>query len=248
MSTVLPCTTCGGRGPASGDPCPDCGVARKKLNLALLTPEQVDNFVTASGRLGIPPEYIGLEWNPETFWTTQGEPQGGREGSSLESFVNALYRIHSIFAEGKVPGGSAMVFAPSGFSKATWAFSCMALAQKHGYSVAPFFDTAEANRILTVTSQVPNFSYYGKLTMEDYITKDVLFVGVAKSYLGLHSAPVILDLLSKRSRKGLPTFITSSLGFNQLASADPYGNFVRLKDIKGGENKLKVPMIVSYKI
>lgn len=241
------CTACGRRGPAKGDdPCPKCGRYRKGLNLTAMNPVEVEHFVEKSGRLGIPPEYIGSPWSPALFWASHGEVSD-IEKAKLTNFMDKLKDIHDGFAAGELPKKSVMVIAPSNYSKVTWAYSCMQLALKHGRSVAPLLDTAEANRILTVMSQVPKFKMYGSITVEDYLTKEILFVTVAKSYLHTQAYQVILDLLSKRSRKGLATFIISSYSIEQMSSEDWNGEFKRILDFRVGENKLKVPQIITYK-
>lgn len=225
-------------------PCPDCGRQYKKENEVDLNQlvKTDTKFLNTIKSLEIPKEYLGITWSRETLDKDKEEDKSLR---IYQGFAQQLERVHDIFESGLIPPKSALVIAPIGYSKVTWAYSCMQQAVAHGFSVAPLLDTVELKRLFVLSSEKPNFKMFG-LTYEDYIEKDICFVAVTKSeYVG-HSWQTILDILDKRSRKGLPTFIISRYGVDAISKWDYDGQFKVLLEQGGLRNSLKYPAIISY--
>lgn len=224
-------------------PCPECGNIYGKQEVNLTTLIRDDKvFLDTIKSLDIPKEYANNIWTKDVLEKDKSEDKGLR---NFQAFTEQLERIHNIFAQGLIPSKSALIIAPISYSKVTWAYSCMQYAVQHELSVAPMLDTVELKRLFLLSSEKPNFKMFG-LTYEDYIEKDICFVTVTKSdYVG-NSWQTILDILDKRSRKGLPTFIISRYGVDAISRWDYDGQFKTLLEQGGTRNFLKYPAIISY--
>jgi hypothetical protein len=251
MSTVLEdwCFDCGNEGPSEEDKvCPGCKREYAGLGLEHKPEEFLTGFIEKSNKLGIPSHYVGNEWSRDMFAATYGIPQEARENEThpLMVYLQKLHNIHEVFKRGELPPASAMILADVGTSKATWVHSCMSHALANGYTVAPYFDTVEVNRVLNVNAQINKIHTYKGLTAEDYISRDVLFMCVTKGQHRKDAWSIIMDVLSKRSRKGLGSIITSSFGFHTLHMNDNTGTFHRLSKVGGKEDPMKFPQLISY--
>lgn len=240
------CFRCGGKFDERyvNEPCPECNRQYKvdnEFNLEVLV-KQDNKFLNTIKNLEIPKEYHGITWDRTVLDNDKSEDKSIR---AYKGFVEQLDRVHRMFENGLIPPKSALVIAPIGYSKVTWAYSCMQQAVASGFSVAPLLDTVELKRLFILSSDKPNFKMFG-LTYEDYIEKDICFVTVTKSeYVG-NSWQTILDILDKRSRKGLPTFIISRYGVDAISKWDYDGQFKVLLEQGGFRNSLKYPAIISY--
>ena len=243
------CFTCGNYGFPDRE-CPECGRRPKSLNLSKLEPEDIEQFSREVKSVKIPEPYVGNEWSSIKFWRNHSDKLGSEgkpKDKLLEHFVNTLEKVHNIFASGEVPKKSAIVVAPSTYSKLTWAFSCMQHAIKSKRTVAPFLDTLEAHRLVVLSSQDPKYKLYGSIDYDSYITSEVLFLTVTKTEYRKHAYSLIQDIFDKRTRLGLSTFVVSRYSIEELARWDRSGNFIKIKEESPDENNMKTPVILTYK-
>lgn len=237
------CRDCGNYG-FPDRKCETCGYERNKLNLQTMEAQELTEFVDKLDRLDIPSEYQGNEWSTTTFWRNNSH----RKNELLEKFIGKLEQLHTIFASGKLPARGCIIIAPSTYSKITWAFSCMSHAIKAGYTVAPLLDTLEANRFILKSVKDLNYKLYGKMDIDEYIMSDLLFLTVTKTTERRSAFSVIREITSRRSRKGLLTFVLSEFGLEELSYWDKTGAFVRTNtEIFFNEDRKKIPAIISYR-
>lgn len=94
--------------------------------------------------------------------------------------MDQLEKINNIFVEKLLPQKSAFIIAPAGYSKMTFAYSCMQRALDAGFSVAPLLDTVELKRVLVLASENVHYKIDGRISYDDYIMADICFVtGIA---------------------------------------------------------------------
>lgn len=224
--------------------CPECGAQYREdalvdiQNLA----EESTEFITSAKKLDIPAHYFGLTWSKGVLEKDKG---GDKLLKPFQDYVQQLCRVHDIFERGDIPNKSALIIAPMTYSKVTWAYSCMQCAIAHGHSVTPLLDTVELKRFFVISAEKPNYKMMG-MTYEEYIEKDICFLTVTKSEYVSNSWQTIIDILDKRSRKGLPTFIISRYGIEAISKWDMDGQFIALFEQGGHRNPLKYPTLVSY--
>lgn len=239
------CFTCGGEYHPDylDNPCPECGRIYGKISLE----EKKDDkeFITKAKNLDIPGEYIGVKWSKEILLKNKSEEASNR---NFIRFVDQLDKVQTLFDVGRIPAKSAMIIAPSGYSKVTWAYSCMQLALEHGFSVAPILDTIELKRLLILASENPKYKLYKTVDYDDYILSDICFVTVTKTDFCLDAWRVILEIIDRRSRKGLPTFIISRFDIETISKRDYEGHFKSFVDYNGNQNSLKYPAIIKYDV
>jgi len=232
------CGTCAGIG-ISGEKCPECGKSR--YHSTAEKRQDISKIVEEAKVCRIPHEYLGVNWSPDVFWVAYGSLKGDRLKSH---FVTQLDSIHAVFSSGRLPTRSALFFAPSHHSKVTWAYSCMQHALKARYSCAPVLDTLEIKRLLVLAGESPNKQVSG-VDYETYIESDVCFFTVTKTEYRRGAFTVIMELLDKRSRRGLTTFGLSRYTLAELASWDRSGEFKKFSGQWPAVNPLKVPTIIS---
>ena len=75
---------------------------------------------------------------------------------------------------------------------------------------------------------------------------DVCFITVTKTEYRYDSYSTILEIIDRRSRKGLSTFVISRFDLKQLARRDYDKHFLAIRDYNGHDNDLKFPVIVQY--
>lgn len=247
MSTVKKtCRKCGNYGPTdpSVPECPACGRKKKSLNLEVMPEEKVQELVDTSKTLGIPPQYIGNSWSKTVFWRNNSS----RRNKYLEEFVRKLDMLHDVFADGRLPPKGCMIIAPSTYSKVTWAYSCMNHALKNGFTVAPMLDTLEANRLVVLASQKDlRYKLYNTFDYDSYISADVLFLTVTKTEQRKAAHGVIREIIDKRSRQGLVTFVLSEYSVEEISAWDDSGMFRRMLDQFENENPKKVLATITYR-
>lgn len=226
--------------------CPECG--RKygtDINLAGKNEKEYNRIVGIAGAVKIPEHYIGNSWDKTYIKSTQYKYA---EDQLFDRFLGQLEKIHNLFVAGVIPGKSALIIAPPKFSKVTWAYSCMQACISHNIRVAPLLDTVEVKRLLIKGGENPDYKMFGYLTLENYITTDVVFISVTKSDYKFSASSTIIDILDKRSRKGLPTFIISRYGSHIIARDDVYKEFESILDDCDKTDDLKYPAVITYEI
>ena len=75
---------------------------------------------------------------------------------------------------------------------------------------------------------------------------DVCFITVTKTEYRYDSYSTILEIIDRRARKGLATFIISRFDLKQLARRDYNKQFLAIRDYNGRDNDLKYPAIIQY--
>ena len=207
------CFKCGGNGFVDKD-CPECGRAARVKSMNLEFREDADAFVTETGMRVIPDHYKGIVWSTEMLIGTK--PDKEKDYRFLD-FVKGLEKINSVFSKGVLSRQSAIIIAPAGYSKMTFAYSCMQRAIDNGFSVAPLLDTVEIKRLLTLAGDNPNYKVCKTMSYDDYIMSDVLFATVTKLAAREWAFEVIQELIDRRARKGLSTFIISRYDLAEIS-------------------------------
>jgi hypothetical protein len=249
MSEVIKhCYTCDNQG-FEDKVCPKCGREPLSLNLRVRTDKQLEEYIDHMRVVRVPEEYIGNEWSMEVFWrshTDKLDDRGRPRNKILQHYVEVLDDIHAIFAEGRIPKASGIIISPNTFAKKVWAFSCMQHAIDRNYSVAPMLDTLELNRLVVLGAQDLKYKLYGEIDYDTYMMCDVMFITVTKTEYRKSAYSVLQEVFDRRSRKGLRTFVLSEYSIEDISSWDRSGNFIKMKKSLEGENKVKIPAIISF--
>ena len=242
------CFTCGNKG-FLDKPCPECGREPRNVSLNLDKMENTGDFVKKLDSILIPSKYHGV-----FFFIYVLERENANKVAELNDlrtndllfnrYTAQLDKINSIFSEGLLPHKSAIIMAPAGYSKMTFAYSCMQRAVAAGFKVAPLLDTGELKRVLILASERVNYRINGSMSYEEYIEADVCFVTVTKMYTRADAYEVIEELFDRRSRKGLSTFIISRFSIEEMSKNDKHGDFQAIKRYCTDDNKY--PAIISY--
>lgn len=232
------CIVCGDRGTKEG--CPKCG--KKISNLNIPEPKK-EAFITKSRFHEIPDNYIGRIWSKDLLLSNNA----GRGGLRFANFVESLDKLHEKFIEGNIYGKSVFISAPSKTSKTVFAYSCMQHALKSGLTVAPLMDTLEAKTLLVNSAYKPEYKIHKFITYDDYITRDILFLAVTKTDYYTDAFTTCLDVMSRRSRMGLPTFIISKFSLKEISQDSVDNNISQLINVQSGEDPLKYPVILEYR-
>ena len=156
-----------------------------------------------------------------------------------------LTKIDGIFKEGGIPNKSVYIIAPPGYSKTVFAYSCMQHALANGYSVAPLIDTIELKRLLVLASEKLDYKLYGRFSYDDYMSSDVVFVTVTHTYYRYDAYSVLDELINRRARLGLATFVLSRYSLKTLYKWDKLGSLDSLKNSSSKDGR-KYPSVVAY--
>lgn len=234
---MVTCYKCGSQGIQGG--CPVCGMDIVK---ELKTEKQKEIFVNKTKYSMIPEEFVGTQWSKEILINAYPQKEQDR---LFHAFANKLERLHDMFVEGTIPGKSVIIISPSKFSKNILAYSCMQNALRHNFSVAPILDTLELKRLLVLSSENPTYKLYNRIDYDRYMNSDVMFITVTKTEYYREALSVIEEILSRRSRMGLTTFVISKFSLRDISINCSDNNYYNLIDNYG--NDLKYPVIMEYK-
>ena len=204
------CLRCGGEGLPGG--CPKCGLDSEKITAS--TDIEKSEIVKKARWSMVPQEYIGTVWSKQMLIDNHPEFS---TNLNFTNYANLLDKLHSRFVSGLVPQVSAYICAKGKMSKLTWAYSCMQFAIKTGLTVAPLLDTIELKRLMTLAGDNPDFKLYGRVRYDSYVTSDVCFITVTKLEKFREAFAVINELIARRSRLGLPTFVISRYSLKQIS-------------------------------
>ena len=225
------CFTCGGHG-FLDKTCSECGREPKKISFNLDKKDNVPELMKKVEGIEIPNYYHGISWSRGLLEHDHKDKlskkfgiEGGLDDLLFVKYCDQLEKIHSIYASGQIPHKSAIIIAPAGYSKITFAYSCMQHALNAGFTVAPLLDTVEVKRALLLASENVNYKINKRYSYDDYILSDVMFVTVTKLYARNEAYAIIEELFDRRSRKGLSTFFLSRFDLNELAKCDYSRNF-----------------------
>lgn len=232
------CYMCSNEGLEGG--CPSCG-KELIIGVRLDTKEVTSKDMT---ELRIPSFYKTNVWNTtelrESYIDLMDSP-------SFNMYVNQLYKCLEIIKSGALPTTSAIVSSPTGYSKTTWAYSCILEAFRHGYKVAPLIDTTQLKRIMIASSEgITKNSFHDGFHYSQYVSSDILFVCVTKGPEYVYAYEVITAILDIRSRLDKPTIIISDFSKRQLSALDDTKILDRLISAKGKINPYKYPAMFSF--
>ena len=234
--------------------CPECGHAPagsdSKLSQMSSFSQVKANTETTLVEEGsaeiVQPAYKGIFWNRRILENDNTEklPEkfdiAGRYNDRLfVRFLDQLTKIDGIFKEGGIPNKSVYIIAPPGYSKTVFAYSCMQHALANGYSVAPLIDTIELKRLLVLASEKLDYKLYGRFSYDDYMSSDVVFVTVTHTYYRYDAYSVLDELINRRARLGLATFILSRYSLKTLYKWDSLKN-------SSSKDGRKYPSVVAY--
>lgn len=246
------CFTCGGLG-FEDKVCPECGREPKTISLNLDRMVNTDELVKKFEGVDIPNNYHGIFWSKEQLEATHKDklptrynPDSAKPDDQLfVNYCSQLDKINRVFSDNRIPHKSAIIVAPAGYSKITFAYSCMQRALNAGFTVAPLLDTAEVKRALVLASENVHYKINKSITYDDYIMSDVMFVTVTKLYCRNEAYQIIEELFDRRSRKGLSTIFLSRYELAELSKSDYTGNFQAITlDSNDG---FKYPAIIQYR-
>lgn len=235
------CFVCGGNG-FSAKTCPSCGRKPNKSSLNFEFREDTEKFVQQINAFGIPDVYRGVVWDKDILLKNK---RNKANDYSFQRFVAQLDKINTMFSSGLLPGKSAIIIAPAGYSKTLFAYSCMQHAVDHDFTIAPMLDTVELKRLLVLAAENPTYKLYGKISYDDYIMSDVLFVTVTKLKQHEWAYETIQEILDRRSRKGLSTFVISRYNLAEMSRRD-YSNQFDALATATRDSTYKYPAVVLY--
>ena len=257
---LIYCFTCGNKG-LLDKVCPECGHAkmgfeRNKVelnnNVDIITARKDDTLLSDEPSYVIPSNYQGVFWNKRKLENDNTEklPErfdipGKANDRLFVRFLDQLTKIDNIFKLNGVPDKSIYIIAPPGYSKTIFAYSCMQYALASGYSVAPMIDTIELKRLLILSAEKLDYKLYGKISYDDYITKDVVFITVTHTYYRYDAYSVLEELIGRRARLGLSTFIISRYSLETLYKWDKFNTIDSLKESVSKDSR-KYPAVVMY--
>lgn len=236
------CFVCGNNGFLDKD-CPSCGKPARRKSFNLEDEKHASEFIEKVSITDIPERYMGVIWDSEILKESKSEKEND---FSFKSFVEQLEKINGVFAGGQVLAKSAIIIAPAGYSKMVFAYSCMQHAATAGFSVAPILDTVELKRFLTLAGDNPQYKLYNKLTYEDYIMSDVLFVTVTKLPAHEWAYQSVEEILDRRTRKGLSTFVISRFSLAEISKKD-YSNQFSAIALAMSADSMKYPAVIRYR-
>lgn len=231
------CLKCGGSGKPGG--CPLCGTDSNKLNIK---ESKKESFITSCLFRSIPENYIGRIWSKQIL--IDNHPERAKD-IRFHEYCDKLERLQAKFQSGELYSKAAFIQAPSKMSKSVFAYSCMQIALNNGFTVAPLIDTIELKILLSICASRPDYKLNKWITYDNYITSDIVFVTVTKTDMYAEAYTQIIELLSRRSRLGLPTFIVSKFSTKEIASKCVDSDYEKLYDYAGNENDLKYPVIIE---
>lgn len=230
------CYVCANKGFAD-KVCPSCGREPKKLSIIS---EESSQFLEKITKFGVPGVYRGNAWNADKL---RNYFPSEANNPIFNKYVERLERINQIFVKGLLTEFSAIIIAPAGYSKMTFAYSCMQRALDNDYTVAPFLDTVELKMFLSIIGDNPYYKLFGKISYEEYILSDVCFVTVTKLPSREWAYNSIQELLDRRTRKGLSTFIISRYNLSEISRKDASNEFSAMERVFSNDY-CKYPTII----
>lgn len=236
------CFECGDYGMDLPNGCPKCG-KKKENSIELDSFKQPEKFITKCQFNLIPDEYIGIKWDKNYLLVDHEDLENN---INFGRYLEQCQKFHEIFENGQIVNKSFYIYSPPSFGKDILAFSCMQFAQKVGRTVAPFLDTMDVKRLLVLGAENPKYKILGRIDYDSYLTSEVVFVTVTKTTYLKEAYTTILELLSKRSRLGLPTYIVSEYSIEDLSKDSPDFSRNKFLNVSVNVNSLKYPAVVGF--
>ena len=179
--------------------------------------------------LNIPEYYRGREFDIKVLKTDENLDMALRRDVLMDSYIHSLERVYAEILLGKKLDNSVLVMAPQGYGKNHFVYACQEELVRRGFSVNEYVDTYDL--VQRVRSG----------DLGDVLTVDVCFIKMSTAFLSKQDTQVVKLILDKRSRRGLPTVVTSRFNMGYLSEIEPHleNNFgLRFVD-KGDYSKLK---------
>lgn len=208
--------------------CDKCSGIIKKEELKERSKEEI---VSEMDRLQIPVYYRGKEFTPEILKTDEILSLDIRRDPLMDYYIDRLKLVYDYFVLGKKLDNSYIVMAPQGYAKAHFVYCSMQEAIKHGFSVAPYYDTSDIYRMY----------YQDDKRLIELIDSDVCFIKIIPAFVTKRDTQAVKYILDKRARRSLPTIVISRFNMKYLGDIEPHlvNNF-GLKNVeKGDYSKLK---------
>lgn len=242
LKTDKYCFVCGNNGFADKE-CPCCHRAPTTKSLNLEYSERPEEFVKKIDSFGIPDVYRGIAWNSDILRNSKPELE---KDYNFDRFVQQLEKVNQVFCSGQLSKKSAIIIAPAGFSKMTFAYSCLQRAVDNNFSVAPLLDTVELKRLIGLSAENPRYRLYDRVEYDDVLTADVMFVTVTKLRQYEWAYEVVQEIFDKRTRLGRSTFVISRFDLNEISRRDYSNSFEALADTTVTDF-CKYPAIIAYR-
>jgi len=236
------CSICGDYGIEGG--CPSCHKdSSTPIDLSVV--KNVDSFINKCEWSLVPQEYIGVEWRREFL---ESEYDSLSSNGNFKRFLESCNKFHQSFKSGNPVNKSVFIFAPPRFGKERLAFSCMQMAINKGLKVAPYLDTLDLKRLIILGGENPSYKLYGRIDYDKYITSDVLFVSVTHTRYFKEAYGILVELITKRSRLGHPTYVISEYSLEELTSSSNKYVSNRWTEVSSlGLNELKYPVVIGFR-
>lgn len=236
------CISCGDYGKDGG--CPKCG-KDSSTPIDLGTISNVDKFINKCEFSLIPEKYIGIEWQREFL---ESDHDDLCSNISFRRFLDFCTKFHESFKLGIPTNKSTYIFAPPRFGKEWLAFSCMQMALSKGLKVAPYLDTLDLKRLIILGGENPSYKLYGRIDYDKYIVSDVLFVSVTHTRYFKEAYGILVELMTKRSRLGLPTYVISEYSIEELTEgSNKYVSGKWTDSSALGLNEMKYPVVAGFR-
>lgn len=236
------CFVCGNNGFTDKE-CPGCGRAPVLQSMNFEFQEETQEFVKKIDSFGIPDVYRGVSWDAEIL---KNSKQSLLKDYNFIHFVEQLQKINKVFCSGLLSRKSAIIIAPAGFSKMIFAYSCMQRALDNNFTVAPLLDTNELKRLMFLGAENPKYKLYDRIDYDSYLLSDVMFITVTKLKQHEWAYEVVQEILDKRTRLGLGTFIISRFDLAEISKRDYANSFDALADTTSTDT-YKYPAVISYR-
>lgn len=208
----MDCLFCRDNGKVGG--CPKCG---KELNL--IGRNSIDKINTSTiTEFKIPKHYASNPWNALIL---KQDKSMYCDDPAFNNYVDQLTKCYEIFQSGKLPKVSALVSSPMGYGKTTCFYNCLIEAVRHAYDIVPIIDTSNLRRLLTISSERPEWSntYLG-YSLESYLNSDILIVSVTQGPEYIYAYETIINILDIRSKRDKATIVLSNYTINELSGYD----------------------------
>lgn len=209
------CPSCGGK-PMKGNICKVCGSGEHTNDIEQMEEPTLEVMET----LFIPEKYKKERFNSSKLREGHEELKGSK---SFETYVKVLDGILGRINSGINEKASLYISAPSGFGKETFAYTAIQVAKSRGLTVFPYLDLMEVNRLITAyeTGKMKDAIVEDiKFTDIDLYRSDVCILKVPHNNISMTNYKVLLQVIDRRSRRGLPTIVLSRYNFKYFTALD----------------------------
>jgi len=179
-------------------PCPDCNEQKEVEAIESVQPGTLD-------KIAIPELYRGKVFNRAVI---ERDHSADTARQDFNLYLDTLLGIYTNIAEGVKLDKSYYIFAPQGYGKTNWVYSCMQLALGNGLSVTPYYDTYQYDLL----HKYYRYNYEPRkdlANITDFYNADLCFIKPQVGVITNRDFQLIKTLLDCRARNGLPTIVVS---------------------------------------